>query len=302
MLVYLKPESSLPPLSSDTIFGALIYSFSQLYPDEVDEVVDQFMEDPPFLISSSFPYIEADERLRFYPRIITEPGSYDPILFKKYKGVSYIPEGLFLEWASGEADEEHIVNSMEKNRVYGGLLIDGDKDIRFGEVEFEEPHNVVNRIERRTEGVFHLRRVFYENMGRFFLVKFRDASFRSRLESALRFLADRGLGPDVSTGKGTFSFEFDRNPLPEYTGERFVTLSRFIPAPSELESVTRDAWFELGSRRGRGPDGEIRKQVRFFREGSTFNDTGKEYYGTLVRSGRSAVEYGLAYKFMIGGG
>jgi len=302
MLVYLKPGSSLPALSSDTIFGAILYSFSQLYPDEVDEIVDLFMEDPPFIISSSFPYIEGDERLRFYPRIITEPGSYDPILFKKYRGVSYIPEEIFLEWAAGEIDEETIVDSMENHRVYGGLLIDGEKDIRFKEAEFEEPHNIVNRIERRTEGIFHLRRVFYENMGRFFLVRFRDASFRPRLESALRFLSDRGFGPDISTGKGTFSFRVDRNPLHDRTGERFVTLSRFIPAPSELEAITPDAWFEVGSRRGRGPDGEIRRQVRFFREGSTFTDTGKEYYGTLVRSGRSAVEYGLAYKFAVGGG
>lgn len=78
MLVYLKPESSLPRLSSDTIFGALIYGFSQLYPDEVDDIVDLFTEEPPFLISSSFPYIEGDERLRFYPRLITEPEAMTP--------------------------------------------------------------------------------------------------------------------------------------------------------------------------------------------------------------------------------
>ncbi len=301
MLVYLKPESSLPRLSSDTIFGALIYGFSQLYPDEVDDIVDLFTEEPPFLISSSFPYIEGDERLRFYPRLITEPGSYDPIRFKEYKGASYIPEEVFIEWTSGEICEEDIVNSMDDYRVYGGLLIDRT-DLKFGEKEFEEPHNVVNRIERMTEGVFHLRRVFYENMGRFFLVRLRDASFRPYIEAALRFLSDRGFGPDVSTGKGAFSFEVDSNPLEDNAGERFVTLSRLIPARSELEDIARGAWFELGSKRGRGPDGEIRKQVRFFREGSTFRDTGREYYGTMVRSGRSAVEYGLAYKFTLGGG
>lgn len=86
MLVYLKPESSIPELSSDTIFGSIIYSFSQLYPEELDDIMDLFTSDPPFLVSSSFPYIENDERVRFYPKIITEPEKrYDPQKFKKYK-------------------------------------------------------------------------------------------------------------------------------------------------------------------------------------------------------------------------
>ncbi|MDI9619153.1 type III-A CRISPR-associated RAMP protein Csm4 [Methanothermobacter sp.] len=303
MLVYLKPESSLPELSSDTIFGSIIYSFSQLYPDELNDIMDLFTSDPPFLVSSSFPYIENDERVRFYPKIITEPEKrYDPQKFKKYKKTAHIQEDIFLSWTSGEIGEADIVGSIDDYRVYRGLLFDSELDLKFGEGEFEEPHNVVNRIERKTENIYHITRVFYENMGRFFLVKFRDESFRPYLKSAMKFLSDRGLGPDVSTGKGHFSFEIAENRREDNGGDRFLTLSRFIPTPDEVKALGADAWFELGSKRGRGPDGEIRRQVRFFREGSTFRDTGKEYYGTIVRSGKSAVEYGLAYKLSLGGG
>ncbi|MDP1553205.1 MAG: type III-A CRISPR-associated RAMP protein Csm4, partial [Methanobacteriaceae archaeon] len=96
---------------------------------------------------------------------------------------------------------------------------------------------------------------------------------------------------------GQFSYEIQQIDLEEGDGNRFLTLSRYIPSKEELEVMARDSWFEIGSKRGRSSSGEIRKQVRFFKEGSTFKHTDNDYYGRVVESGKKSLEYGLAYTF-----
>lgn len=301
MLVYLKPRSFLPSLHSDTIFGAIIYSLTQLYPDEIEEIISPFLDGtPPFLISSSFPYIEAGkERLRLYPKIFERP-HYDPENMKELKRVRFVEESIFRKWAAGELNEEKIIKSfhIEDKYVFENRP---SKNSKYNEMEIHIPHNKINRLNSASEAIFYSRTKVYYNMGRFFLLKFYEKSYKKYVKSALKLLSDRGFGGDISVGYGQFYYEIDKNPLKDCDGNRFVTLSRYIPQEDEIKLLKEDAWFEIGSKRGRGPDGEIRKQVHFFKEGSTFKDYGKEIYGKIVRSGDSAIEYGFAYKFVLGG-
>ena len=136
-------------------------------------------------------------------------------------------------------------------------------------------------------------------MGLFFLIDILNDEYENILESALRFLKDRGLGKDISTGKGQFDFEIENisiEDLYENSGDKFITLSRFIPSKEDLGNIIADCNYELVSKRGRDKSGEIRKQIRFFKEGSTFRNS-KEIYGQLVDVGINspAVEYGYAY-------
>lgn len=96
MLIYLKPLSIFPELHSDTLFGAITYAISQLYPEKVDEMVKSFEDEPPFIISSTFPFIfkedfENGKKIKFYPKIIFPQKSkdleekYHPKDFKEYK-------------------------------------------------------------------------------------------------------------------------------------------------------------------------------------------------------------------------
>ena len=72
MLIYIKPLSTFPKLHSDTLFGALTYAISELYPNLVDEMINEFEENkPPFLISSTFPVIfNEGDKVKFYPKLI----------------------------------------------------------------------------------------------------------------------------------------------------------------------------------------------------------------------------------------
>lgn len=59
MLVYIHPISLFPELHSDKIFGAILANMNDLYPSLVDIVIQKFKNrNPPFLISSAFPFIE----------------------------------------------------------------------------------------------------------------------------------------------------------------------------------------------------------------------------------------------------
>ena len=124
----------------------------------------------------------------------------------------------------------------------------------------------------------------------------------------MKFLKDRGFGKDISSGKGQFDYEiidYSINDEELKSGDYFVTLSRFIPTNTDLSHINEYSNYELSSKRGRSSNGEIRKQVSFFKEGSIFPDYQK-FYGQIIDSGEKnpSLEYGLAFPIPLnkGGG
>lgn len=302
MLVYLQPQSSFPPLHSDTIFGSLIYAINELYPEELETLISKFMDetlDPPFLISSAFPYIQGDEKIRLFPRIIEEPVITDPENVKTFKKVEFIEEEIFLEWSSGKLNEKKIIDNLEEYYLHENMLFTSKPDIDFERGQILAPKNTINRLSNASESIFYAPGDNYRNIGLFFMIKIFDLEYKDHIESAIRFLSDRGFGRDISTGSGHFNYQIEEREIKESDGGRFVVLSRYVPHDEELKYLSEDSWFEIGSKRGRGRDGEIRKQIRFFSEGSTFKSLDKKFYGKVLESGKKALEYGLGYSFKI---
>ena len=194
---------------------------------------------------------------------------------------------------------EYIINNFKDYHKTGNLLMSKDYGIN---VSFETnilPNNSINRLTNETETIFYSEGIEYGNMGLFFLIDVLNEEYECILKSALKFLRDRGLGRDISTGKGQFDFEIEEisiDDLYENSGNKFITLSRFIPSKDDLGKIISECNYELGSKRGRDKSGEIRKQIRFFKEGSTFRNS-KEIYGELVEVGVNlpAIEYGYAF-------
>ena len=118
MLVYIKPLSTFPKLHSDTLFGALISAISELYPDKVDNIINEFSEGkPPFLISSTFPVIFDDENnIKFYPKLIlgSDLSGIESKFIKDYKKVDYVDEKIFNALINGELSEKEILENYEK--------------------------------------------------------------------------------------------------------------------------------------------------------------------------------------------
>ncbi len=312
MLIYLKPLSLFPDLHSDTLFGAITFAISELYPEKVDGMISEFENNqPPFLISSAFPYVYADERkIKFFPKLILnqEDAKLDTEIFKKYKKIKYLEEDLFIDLIRGDISELDLMNNLECFNSSNGMLMKEDLDVvsDFGEDIIS--NNSINLISNETK-IFYSSSNRFKNMGLFFLVEFNNPDYKPVILAAIKFLKDRGFGKDISTGKGHFDYEIDENysiysqfeDVDAANLKYFTTLSRFIPTENDLIGLDENSSYEIDSKRGKSSSYEVRKQVRFFKEGSVFlckdDFSLKEYFGRIVLSGKitPAVEYGFAF-------
>lgn len=301
MLVYIKPLSTFPKLHSDTLFGAITSAISELYPDLVNEMIDEFdHEKPPFLISSAFPVIfNGDEKVRFYPKIImgSDLSGIDSKIIKDYKKVEFLEEKLFHDIINGDLSERELLDDYGDYYRFSNLLLSEKLDVDIGFGENILPNNSVNRLVHETN-IFYSSGDSFKNIGLFFLVQINDDMYRNVIKSAVKFLKDRGFGRDISTGKGHFDFEIDDvyNTQDNEDDNMFITLSRLIPSDDDLKRINEYSFYEISSKRGRDKSGEIRKQVRFFKEGSIFPNF-QMNYGCIFKSGdiNPAIEYGYAY-------
>jgi len=331
MLIYIKPLSIFPSLHSDRIFGAIISSISQLYTkDFVEELLEEFKENPPFILSSAFPVIfnenNLNESIRFFPKIIgnwkIEDGEIDLDKRKKFKKVEYIQEKLFFQLLNRGLNETDLINSIDKDYIIKNKLIfekellNEVKDKKFKKTVI--PNNMVNRLNNSSEQIFYSEGYEYSKleMGLFFCIKFlnNQEKYEKIIKAAIRFLRDRGFGGDISTGKGQFDYEIiDESNIDGISSHRdnwdnnssFITLSRFIPSENDLNNIKKadigKVAYEILSKRGKSSTNELRKRVRFFKEGSTFPSF-NEYYGRIINSGTElnpAVEYGFAFPIEI---
>ncbi|MDR1820391.1 MAG: type III-A CRISPR-associated RAMP protein Csm4 [Methanobrevibacter sp.] len=312
MIIYIKPRSIFPNLSSNKIFGAICHSINELYPDFLKDMIKDFNNNPPFILSSGFPTIyNGENKVRFYPKPLTyeNMGGVDPDYYKKYKKIEFIQEEIFFKLSSGDLNQEEIIKNFDSYESSNGLLIEKEFDSKFSKNEFDHcfskitlPNNSVNRITNETEGIFYTEGKMFKKSGLFFIIEFSDdeneKKYKDIIKSVIRFLRDRGFGGDISTGKGHFDYEIEDFSLPSYESNYFLTLSQYIPSDENLNRINENSFYEISSKRGRNSNGEIRKKVSFFKEGSVFPHY-NEFYGKIVESGENspASEYGYAFPF-----
>ena len=316
-IVYLKPKSTFPFLSSDSIFGAIVYGFSELYPEDLEKFLEDFKnkENLPFLISSAFPYcINENEYIRFYPKPLAKFQSDDIKLSKKFKKIKFLEENIFLDLIYGNINNEDLFNNFKENKLMiskhnRSFLFNTEKkflDQSFFSKEIS-PHNVIDRVKNNSINIFYSEDYrFKKNKGLFFLVDFKDSSYEEKFFAVMKYLKDKRFGKDISSGKGHFDYEiddfskFDNLNQAQY----FVSLSRFIPDEDDIELINDskddviNVLYEIGEKRSRDSYG-LRKKTRFFKEGSVFpNYSIKENLftcGSLVDTSSRSIEYGYLF-------
>jgi len=296
--VYLTPRSVFPAeLPSNTIFGAICAAMAELG-GPVGEMIEAFKTDPPFLLTSAFPFVGTERKRRFLPRPILPPGGIaekDLDRVKDYKRARYIEADLFRAWASGQITGSDLIARMDTLTERHGLLWKGEMET-FVIQEYQRPHNRVNRMISGSDAFFSSDGRYFRNAGLYFLLDTRRREYESEVSAALRFLADRGFGGRISAGMGAFDLSFgEADFLPVGKEDHLLTLSRFIP--TDLKEFGGDIYYEIVPVRGRSRDGKVRKSVLTLKEGSIFKNTGAASYGSIeqVREDRPVVEYGMAF-------
>lgn len=307
-------ESSLV-LHSDTIFNAICNALAKLYGrDWVTDFLRNFKDEPPFRISSGFPF--ADQNL-YFPKPMSRANideDFDEDLLqnysKKLKKTSYLTKGFFEKWIAEEKLSEKDLKDITENEAAKDC---DDKDSGFG-TGFLLPKVSISR-ESAESSIYFLGSVrFKENSGIWFILDCASKEWENRVFSALRLLQHDGIGGKRTWGYGSFFLEEENLCLKLPDSGTHLLLSLFYPNESEdpaadekqLFSGKNARWgFSLrgGYAHPYGSRSSSQKAQRLFiKEGSIFE---KKPQGKLIEDKadlegiKELYHYGFAYSIPI---
>jgi CRISPR type III-A-associated RAMP protein Csm4 len=255
-------ESTASLVRSDTLMSAICSIVSMVYsPENIPLVLDGVR------LSSSTPYI--GKRIFFYkPLNATVPPDYvHGTELKKFKRVRYVEQSLFEKILQGHTPDYSALSYCQD--CVGEQSFDQEKYSSA----FEIPRVVIDRITNATN-LFNFGEVhFADNAGLCILAEFASIKAEKVFRTALRVLADHGIGADRANGKGLFTLteESMSLALPDNpTGallcgllsplESDLALCNIAHPKTGYDIVTRSGWVSGTPHR--------RQKQRMFAEGS----------------------------------
>ncbi|MCX7837764.1 MAG: type III-A CRISPR-associated RAMP protein Csm4, partial [candidate division WOR-3 bacterium] len=226
-------------IHSDTLFSAFLNAFLLLFGEkELENLISSFENnEPPFLISSAFPYWQD---LLFFP----VPKNQISIE-KKVKKIEFVEQRGFEELLKGKR-LDNLLNGLKK--------IPQDEEPYYPWSVENVPRVGLSRFDNHPgERFFYFGQISYkDNAGLFFLIKYLNKSFKDKLEATMRLLADEGIGGDRSSGKGLFellNFREIEIKVPD-DADGVITLSLYYPKDeSEIKGIEK-GFYELLERKG----------------------------------------------------
>lgn len=251
----LSLSETLPTIPADTLFSALVQAWARLGGDPRHWLDPFAHNEPPFLLSSAFPWAEGQP---WFPK----PLSFRPT--RAWKEIHFLPEALFFRIARGQ----QVPDKPEELRK------------KFWEIQ-EVPRVSLDRC-TLLSNLFVLARVrFAHDSGLWFGVAWLQPDlpcggvrFREAFSQALAELGETGVGGDRNVGYGRFIPEHvDDVTWPEPKPEGFgVLFSRLWPRPQELELLRQSLVWRFtevgGVARTSGGRHVPRQRVRLVVEGS----------------------------------
>ena len=289
-------EDSLSIAHSDTLFSCLINAYAQLHSDDpnaVDNLLEPFHnENPPFRISSAFPFQQRENDVRYYlPKPLADPlAFYDPRggqnarknYGKLIRNLSFVRIDKFRAYWLGEGTQTRMTRKD---------LEDANQEVRNFCVPTIRPQHTRDRLTDATT-IYHTGLVYFApNSGLYFLIEINDTSILSwdKLRAVLDLAGTNGLGGRRSHGNGAFDVTDDTIEVLDPTWQELfnqkqngsVSLSLYLPKtlacldPVAYQLVPRRGWCYSSTT----PAQVKRKAVTMFGEGSVFR---KEPKGALA--------------------
>ena len=254
--VYLtpKPGSSTfePTFTSDTLFGAIATAGSLL-----GYKIEEWLSDENLRISNTFPFqIAKDktpEKMHYFPlpslKIPYEkPDNLEKFFkIKKIKKLNWIPENEFLEILSSGNVKEFYQKKLEQK-------LDDIKNVSFGTSRMI-PRNTVNRLSLEVEEGFYAKtEYFFKNgWGLYFMVRASDGILE-QIKASIYLLQDRGIGGDISTGRGAFNITINEAPPIDFSQivpQKSMILSLYYPKKEEFEYIkSSKSFYKIIPRKG----------------------------------------------------
>ncbi len=302
-------EGSKIYFPADTLFSALTHCYLLLY-GNVNAFLEEFLSgQPPFLLSSAFPFWGEDY---YFPlpknkflspqevcnlKEISHPNDkkdYEikklekavPLSLKEIKKTQFVNLASLRFLLNGQSLYALILKSAEdhKYKTLPLLFFPGEDKEKFADCWKKKPWTVENvprlalsRLSSHPgENFFNFGRVYYAaDAGLFVLVKVNQPNWETKLRSLFYLLAHEGVGGDRTIGQGLFETpEFHELELPDINdGQWLYCLSPYFPNDDERRGLA-DGYYEIEERKGYifSPGGRSlrRRSIRVFTEGSIF--------------------------------
>ena len=307
------------PVPSDTLYSALVDAYRRSGCDPRDLLLPflQSPPDPPFLLTSAFPF--AGE-VRFYPMPVDLIKVFsNQVLAKRGKAVKrirFFSQKLLEIALSGQNLDEWLFPEAQSEEPRRGVALqEGALWLTVDEIcqlpppfqrtegrrhalrvlnvwaEAKTPRVTIDRVTSAST-IYHSGRItFAEQCGLWFGISWRKDTKEDHqtFEHSLAILEGDGLGGERSAGYGAFSAKPEQPfSLPDVQPGRLTyLLSRYHPATEELPAAMADpqAAYHLAAVGGwlRSPDGpsQRRKRVHLVTEGSLVA-LGADQFGDLA--------------------
>lgn len=330
-------EETSISVHSDTLFGAICWSWRLLFGEkDLIELLNLFKEGrPPFLISSTFPFIcdimtlpkplkglggaGLDKKVRRAPLVTQSifqslvggnallPEEYDIINGDPGNVIATLDEAKKIECIMNRAAEEKEEEIDEEEKEKKNKKCRGSATGTAWTIG-ESPRVTLDR-DTRMSSIYYAGDVrFMEGSGLYFLVDFRDKKYESMFDGALRLLGDEGLGGERSSGRGLFSFDKISDDKIESIGvdggDDAVLLSLYRPRKEDA-STLQSSTYGLITRRGwtAGKSDLRKKSVRMLTEGSMIPFEKDRILGSMenvsgegTEKRKQIISYGLAFQ------
>lgn len=295
-------EKVLAHVPADTLFAALA-TIRQQWQGDAGSWAAGFESEPPFLLTSAFPYAGG---VRFFPRPQRMPGGIDP---KRWRKISFVSEGIFRRLLGNNLPESYHPKppgeepqnglTLQKGNLWlskeeiallpetmrtkpdkkGGLLDIPPRAVERHKAweEMTVPRVTVDRLTNGSD-IYHTGRIiFTPGCGLWFGVQGLGEPQQEELLSMLTLLGDSGIGAERSVGYGAFTVTAEDKllvlPDPRPKG-MLLLLSRFYPCDTEdAKALTgSSAAYELIYVAGRvqtlGQANQRRQGIHLVTEGS----------------------------------
>ena len=270
-------EETSYTVHSDTLFSAICNTYALLYgKDEIEHLLDQFEREPPFILSSTFLFIE--DILTFpVPLNVNWSKFMDKSQFKKENSYEIVKRMKKVQFCSEKM--LHSILKDEQNIFSNDLNIKNNILFSPEETSPDEIYSVIEAphvaLDRRSQfsSIYHIGEVRYASAcGLYFFLK-TQSEYDSRLKAAIHLLGDEGLGGKRSSGKGLFKPVFLSEICKIPQSPMNITLSLIFPNQEEL-SIIKEGSYKIVMRKGWIYSPQIKslrkKSVRMLTEGSTF--------------------------------
>ncbi|TXT61147.1 MAG: putative RAMP superfamily DNA repair protein [Promethearchaeota archaeon] len=305
-------ESTEDIIHSDTIYSALCRISDVFFGKaEYKKFIDPFLnEDPSFIISSAFPYYEAEKETIFFfpkPLIFKDFVAKNPKAIKTYKKIRFVSKHLLNAFLNND-DEYLHKNFMNENGKLKRKNLIQNGQVWLSEAEKElipytedlwkiqrSPRVVIDRSTKNTS-IFHYSRIHFHKgkTGLYLLIDNlkKNENIAEELITKFRYLGDTGLGGERSTGNGQFSvmlnksgklfhIELDQG---DNSSKRFLSLSLFLPKEEEINNnlIGDNNYYSIINRKGWISGTSYRRRnINMITEGSVLNTVNSKIYGRI---------------------